>query len=325
MTEPLKLELSIPPEAAGKRLDKVLAELFPEYSRSCLQNWLKQGFITLDAAAGVAKQKVHGGEALRLDVPAGEPAQEEAAEDIGLDVVHEDADIIVINKPVGLVVHPAAGNRSGTLQNGLLHRFPELAGVPRAGLVHRLDKDTSGLLVVARNLRSHKSLVEQLQTRSMGREYDAIVQGVVISGGEVDAPVGRHPRDRLRMAVREGGREAVTHYRLLERFRAHSYLRIHLETGRTHQIRVHMAHIRKPLVGDPLYGGRLRLPPDCTPELAERLHAFRRQALHARRLELLHPATEELVEWSVELPEDMELLLRELRADARQAGQGRYA
>lgn len=320
MAEPLKLELRIPHEAAGKRLDKVLAELFPEYSRSCLQNWLKQGFITLDEAASLARHKVHGGEALRLDVPAGEPAAEDVAEDIGLVVVHEDADIIVINKPAGLVVHPAAGNRSGTLQNGLLHRYPELAAVPRAGLVHRLDKDTSGLLVVARNLRAHKSLVEQLQTRSMGREYDAIVQGVVISGGEVDEPIGRHARDRLRMAVREGGRESVTHYRLLERFRAHSYLRIHLETGRTHQIRVHMAHIRKPLVGDPLYGGRLRLPPDCAPELAERLHAFRRQALHARRIELLHPATEEPVEWSVELPEDMQLLLRDLRADAAQAG-----
>jgi 23S rRNA pseudouridine1911/1915/1917 synthase len=318
MTAALKVELRIPPAAAGKRLDKVLAELFPDYSRSCLQNWLKLGFITLDAAAGIAKQKVFGGEALRLDVPAGEPPAEDAAEDIPLEIVHEDADIIVLNKPPGLVVHPAAGNRGGTLQNGLLHRYPELSSVPRAGLVHRLDKDTSGLLVVARHLRAHKSLVEQLQTRSMGREYDAIVQGVLISGGDIDQPVGRHPRDRLRMSVREGGREAVTHYRLLERFRAHSYLRVQLETGRTHQIRVHMAHIRKPLVGDPLYGGRLRLPPEAAPELSERLHAFRRQALHARRLELLHPATEQPVEWSVALPADMQSLLDALRADARQ-------
>lgn len=322
MAEPLKIELQIPPEAAGKRLDKVLAELFPEYSRSCLQNWLKQGFITLDAGAGVAKYKVYGGESLRLDIPAGAPAQEEAPEDIALEIVHEDADIIVINKPPGLVVHPAAGNRSGTLQNGLLYRYPELAEVPRAGLVHRLDKDTSGLLVVARHLRAHKSLVDQLQARSMGREYDAIVQGVVISGGEIDQPVGRHPQDRLRMAVRQGGREAVTHYRLVERFRAHSHLRVQLETGRTHQIRVHMAHIRKPVVGDPLYGGRLKVPPEAIPQLAERLHAFRRQALHASRLELLHPATEEPVEWSVELPGDMQLLLEALREDSRRAGQG---
>ncbi|HEX5056813.1 MAG TPA: 23S rRNA pseudouridine(1911/1915/1917) synthase RluD [Gammaproteobacteria bacterium] len=321
MAEPLQIELQIPPEAAGKRLDKVLAELFPEYSRSCLQNWLKQGFITLDASAGIAKYKVYGGESLRLDVPAGAPAQEEAAEDIALEIVHEDADIIVINKPPGLVVHPAAGNRSGTLQNGLLYRYPELAEVPRAGLVHRLDKDTSGLLVVARHLRAHKSLVDQLQARSMGREYDAIVQGVVISGGEIDQPVGRHSHDRLRMAVREGGREAVTHYRLVERFRAHSHLRVQLETGRTHQIRVHMAHIRKPVVGDPLYGGRLKVPPEATPQLAERLHALRRQALHASRLELLHPATDEPVEWSVELPGDMQLLLEALRDDSRRAGQ----
>jgi 23S rRNA pseudouridine1911/1915/1917 synthase len=320
MTEHLKVELQIPDTAAGKRLDKVLAELFPEYSRSCLQNWMKQGFITLDAAAGIAKLKVRGGETLKLDIPAAEPPAEDAAEEIALDIVHEDADIIVINKPPGLVVHPAAGNRSGTLQNGLLHRYPELAAVPRAGLVHRLDKDTSGLLVVARHLRAHKSLVDQLQDRSMGREYDAIVQGVVISGGEIDQPIGRHPKDRLRMTVREGGRDAVTHYRLLERFRHHSHLRVQLETGRTHQIRVHLAHIRKPVVGDPLYGGRLRLPPDSTPVLFERLQAFRRQALHARRLELLHPATEEPVEWSVELPEDMRLLLEALRDDTKQAG-----
>jgi 23S rRNA pseudouridine1911/1915/1917 synthase len=323
MTEPLKVELQIPATAAGKRLDKVLAELFPEYSRSCLQNWVKQGFITLDADAGtgIGKLKVRGGEMLRMDIPAAEPPAEDAAEEIALDIVHEDADIIVINKPPGLVVHPAAGNRSGTLQNGLLHRYPELAAVPRAGLVHRLDKDTSGLLVVARHLRAHKSLVDQLQERSMGREYDAIVQGVVISGGEINEPIGRHTKDRLRMTVREGGREAVTHYRLEERFRKHSHLRVQLETGRTHQIRVHLAHIRKPVVGDPLYGGRLSIPRESTPQLAERLHAFRRQALHARRLELLHPATEEPVEWSAELPEDMQLLLEALREDTKQAGQ----
>jgi 23S rRNA pseudouridine1911/1915/1917 synthase len=322
MTEHLKIELQIPEEAAGKRLDKVLVELFPEYSRSCLQNWVKQGFITLDAAGELAKFKVRGGETLRLDIPVAAPPAEDAAEDIALDIVHEDEDIIVINKPPGLVVHPAAGNRSGTLQNGLLHRYPELSAVPRAGLVHRLDKDTSGLLVVARHLRAHKSLVDQLQERSMGREYDAIVQGTVISGGEISEPIGRHQKDRLRMTVREGGRDAVTHYRLVERFRKHSHLRVQLETGRTHQIRVHLAHIRKPVVGDPLYGGRLRIPRECTAELAERLHAFRRQALHARRLELLHPGTGEPVEWSAELPEDMELLLKALRKDSKTEGKG---
>jgi 23S rRNA pseudouridine1911/1915/1917 synthase len=319
MAEHLKLELTIPPMAAGKRLDKVLAELFPEYSRSCLQNWLKEGFITLDAASAQGKLKVYGGEALKLDVPVAEPPAEDAAEEIALDILHEDADIIVLNKPAGLVVHPAVGNRSGTLQNGLLHLYPELAAVPRAGLVHRLDKDTSGLLVVARHLRAHKSLVDQLQDRSMGREYDAIVQGAVISGGEINEPIGRHQKDRLRMSVREGGRDAVTHYRVVERFRNHSHLRVQLETGRTHQIRVHLAHIRKPVVGDPLYGGRLRQWRDCRPELSALLTAFKRQALHARRLEMLHPATDEPVEWSVEPPEDMQALLRELRADAQQA------
>jgi 23S rRNA pseudouridine1911/1915/1917 synthase len=322
MNESSNIELQVPQELAGTRLDKVLAELFPDYSRSCLQNWLKQGLVTLDAAVHPAKFKVRGGEKLLLNIPQEDVPQGAVAEAMPLQVVYEDESLIVINKPPGLVVHPAAGNPAGTLQNGLLHRYPELAQLPRAGLVHRLDKDTSGLLVIARNLRAHKSLVDQLQARSMGREYEAIVQGLVIAGGEINQPLGRHPQDRKRMAVREGGRTAVTHYRLLERFRQHSHLHVKLETGRTHQIRVHLAHIRKPVIGDPVYGGRLLIPTGSTPELAERLRSLKRQALHARRLRLEHPLRAESMEWEVELPEDMASLLEALRVDANQAIKG---
>jgi 23S rRNA pseudouridine1911/1915/1917 synthase len=236
-------------------------------------------------------------------------------------VIHEDSELIVVAKPAGMVVHPAAGNREGTLQNALLHRYPELVGLPRGGLVHRLDKDTSGLLVVARNLRAHKSLVDQLQARTVTRQYDAIVQGTLVAGGTVEAPLGRHPVDRKRMAVRRGdaggrgAKQAVTHYRIAEKFRQHTYLHVKLETGRTHQIRVHMAHLKKPLVGDPVYGSRMKVPRECTPRLRECLQTFRRQALHAARLGLNHPASGEPLEWRVEMPEDMQELLAALRED----------
>jgi 23S rRNA pseudouridine1911/1915/1917 synthase len=305
----------IPPEQAGQRLDKVLAGLFPEYSRGCLQNWLKQGFIRLDGALLQSKHKVRGGEELQMTVPDSELVGEVQAEPIALEVVYADSELIVIAKPVGLVVHPAVGNRAGTLQNALLHHYPELAGVPRSGIVHRLDKDTSGLLVVARSLRAHKNLVEQMQARTVSRQYDAIVQGTLISGGTVNEPIGRHPVDRKRMAVRQGGKDAITHYRIAEKFRHHTHLLVKLETGRTHQIRVHMAHIRKPLLGDQAYGGRLRLPPDCTEELRACLNNFKRQALHAGRLGLNHPLSGEALEWSVNMPDDMQQLLRALRED----------
>jgi 23S rRNA pseudouridine1911/1915/1917 synthase len=237
------------------------------------------------------------------------------AQDLPLDVVYADASILVINKPAGIVVHPAAGNQDGTLVNALLHYDPSLAEVPRAGIVHRLDKDTSGLLVVARTLQAQASLVRQLQARTVFREYVALVQGVLVAGGSVDAPLGRHPVDRKRMAVVGNGREAITHYRVNTRYRAHTLIDVKLETGRTHQIRVHMAHVGNPLVGDPVYGGRARLPKQATPELVAALQGFRRQALHARRLELEHPESGEWLGWEVPIPADFLDLLTLLEAD----------
>ncbi len=306
---------------AGRRLDQALADLFPDYSRSRLQQWLRSGRILLDGGPCRAKQRVIGGEKVVVD------AESQAdtgvyPQPIELDVRYRDDELLVINKPPGLVVHPAAGNPDGTLQNALLHLDPALAGVPRAGIVHRLDKDTSGLLVVARTLTAHKSLVEQLQQRSVQREYLAVVHGVLPAGGTIEAPVGRHPRDRLRMAVVESGKAAVTHFRVLERFRAHSLLRVRLETGRTHQIRVHMAWRHNPLVGDPLYGGRLRLPAGAGDEVKEALRAFHRQALHAMRLALVHPVSGETLSWEVDMPADMAALVAVLRADREAAEAG---
>jgi len=309
----------VPDELAGLRLDQALARLFPDYSRSRLVAWLKEGRIAVDGARWRARDKVLGGERIVLDVVL-EEAGDWQAEAIPLNIVYEDAHLIVIDKPAGLVVHPAAGNPSGTLLNALLHHDPALAKLPRAGIVHRLDKDTTGLLVVARSLPAQTSLVNQLQARSLLREYQAVVTGVLVTGGTVEAPIGRHPVQRKRMAVTPGGKPAVTHYRVVERFRAHTWVRCRLETGRTHQIRVHMAHIQHPLVGDPVYGGRLRLPPGCSEALAEVLRGFRRQALHAGRLGLIHPETGEEMEWTSPLPDDMRRLLDTLREDAATAG-----
>ncbi len=311
-TEPV--DCRIPPACAGMRLDQALAELLPDYSRSRLQQWLKAGQLQVDGQMRRPRDPVQGGErvhgALLLTVET--PA---TAQDIPLTVLYEDADLLIINKPAGLVAHPAAGNRDGTLVNALLHHAPELAALPRAGLVHRLDKDTSGLLVVARSLRAYTALVAQLQARAIEREYLAVVTGVPVAGGAVDAPIGRHPVDRQRMAVTAGGKPAVTHYRVLRRFRAHALLQVKLETGRTHQIRVHMAHIRLPLLGDPVYGGRLRVPPGAAAQCLEILQQFRRQALHARRLALTHPVTGEAQEWRAEPPADLAELIAALIED----------
>jgi 23S rRNA pseudouridine1911/1915/1917 synthase len=239
-----------------------------------------------------------------------------APETIALDVRYADAEVMVVNKPPGLVVHPGAGNPAGTLQNALLHLDGSLAGVPRAGIVHRLDKDTSGLMVVARTLRAHASLVAQLASRAMHRQYEALVYGRLIAGATIDAPIGRHPHDRLRQAVREDGRHAVTHYRVRERYRALSLIECRLETGRTHQIRVHLAHARHPIVGDPVYGGGLKLPRDADAALVDVLRGFRRQALHAERLEFAHPASGDPVIVTAERPTDMQALVDALRADA---------
>ena len=313
MGEIIKQMASVPDELGGRRLDQIAAECFPEFSRARLQEWIKQGSLQVNGSTRKPKEKLFGGEQLALSVEV-ENDDSWEAEDIPLNIVYEDDDIIVINKPAGLVVHPAAGNRTGTLLNGLLHHYPENASVPRAGIVHRLDKDTTGLMVVARNLAAHTDLVTQLQERSVSREYEAVVKGVLTAGGMVDAPIARHPHNRLRMAVVQGGKPSVTHYRVLKRYSDYSHVRLKLETGRTHQIRVHMSHQHYPLVGDDLYAGGLKLPKNCPEILEDKLREFRRQALHARKLGLIHPATDEYMEWEIPLPADFESLLETLEA-----------
>lgn len=314
MADVIQASLTIPDELAGQRLDQALAQLLPEYSRSRLQSWIKNGDLTVDDACWKVKDKLLGGEQIHLHATL-EPDSSWAPQPIQLDVIHEDDDVLVINKPVGLVVHPAAGHRDGTLLNAIVHHAPQSANLPRAGIVHRIDKETSGLLVIAKSLPAHTSLVNQMQAKSVFREYEAIAVGVMTGGGTVDAPIGRHPTQRIKMAVRQDGKEAVTHYRLITRYRHHTHIRVQLETGRTHQIRVHMAHIGYPLLGDPVYGGRLRLPKQATPRLAEALQQFRHQALHARRLGLEHPTTGEWLEWESPLPDDFNAMLSALADD----------
>jgi 23S rRNA pseudouridine1911/1915/1917 synthase len=306
----------IPASAAGRRFDQVLAELFPDYSRSRLTVWIKAGDALLDGATVAPRHIVRGGELVALNAqPQAQVAL--APEQIDLDIRYEDADLLVINKPAGLVVHPGAGQPAGTLQNALLHHDPKLAEIPRAGIVHRLDKDTSGLMVVARTLRAHTSLVEQLQARAVHRQYAAVVYGAMIAGGSVDAPIGRHPHDRIKQAIVEepAGKPAVTHYRVRERFRAHTLIECRLETGRTHQIRVHLAHVHHPLVGDKVYGGGLRLPKGATQQLGDTMRGFHRQALHAEKLEFAHPVSGDVVSVAAKHPADLESLIVALRSD----------
>lgn len=311
-TQCIDREGVIEAEQAGQRLDRALATLFSDFSRSQLQRWLDEGAVTVDGTQPRRRHRVAGGEAvhLRAQIPVEGPVEPEP---IPLDIVHEDTALLVVNKPPGLVVHPGAGNPDGTLQNALLHHDEALGALPRSGIVHRLDRDTSGLMVIARTHGAHHHLVEQLQARSMGRRYQALVAGDFTAGGRVAEPLGRHPTDRTRMAVRHDGRTAVTHYRIGERFPGHTLLRCSLETGRTHQIRVHLAHIRRPIVGDPVYGGRLRLPPGADEAITEALRGFRRQALHAETLTLTHPETGETMTWTAPLPADFEALLAALR------------
>lgn len=312
MAEHFHFSGQIPPEYAAWRLDQALAELLPEHSRARLQAWIKSGHLTLNGQACRPKDKVRFGDQVDLDVTLTPQALHDA-QAIALDIVYEDEDILVLNKAAGLVVHPAAGHASGTLLNALLHQCPQLDTVPRAGIVHRLDKDTSGLMVVAKHVRAQTHLVEQLQARTMKREYYAFVYGSLISGGTVDAPMGRHPQQRKKMAVVAQGKPARTHYRVLERFAAHTWVKCQLESGRTHQIRVHMAHVHHPLIGDPLYLGRLKLPAGASVALKEHLRTFPRQALHAYQLGLVHPRTGEMCSWQAPMPEDMQLLLAALR------------
>ncbi len=309
--------LRVDADLAGLRLDQALAQRWPGLSRSRLQRWIEGGQVQVDGAPRRCRDKVWGGEEVRLEA-ALEAIGSDAPEAIPLRLVYEDGQILVIDKPAGLVVHPAAGNPGGTLLNALLHHAPALAALPRAGIVHRLDKDTSGLLVVAKTLQAHRSLVEQLRRRSVHREYRALVVGELVAGGQVDAPIGRHPTQRTQMAVVAGGRAAVTRYRVLERYPGHSLLAVELETGRTHQIRVHLAHQRHPLVGDRTYGVRPRPPKGCDPGLTVALQQFPRQALHAIRLGLEHPESGEHLEWEVPMAPDLESLLDLFRREGAQ-------
>ncbi|HET6433327.1 23S rRNA pseudouridine(1911/1915/1917) synthase RluD [Dyella sp.] len=317
----IRHEAAVPLSAAGRRFDQTVAEMFPDYSRSRLAGWIKAGAITLDGVTAPPRQLLKGGEQVRLEAELAVEVTT-SAEAIALDIVHEDEHLLVLNKPAGLVVHPGAGNPAGTLLNALLHHDPLLAELPRGGIVHRLDKDTSGLMVVAKTLATHTALVDMLSRHDVERQYEALVLGTLVAGGTVDAPIGRHMGDRLRQAVRdeEDGKRAVTHYRVRERFRAHTLVQCNLETGRTHQIRVHMGHIHHPLVGDPLYGGGLRLPKGAGEGLVLALRAFRRQALHAERLAFVHPANDEPMAFEAARPADFAALIAAVRADTEERG-----
>ena len=307
------LNIVIPDRLIGQRIDSALATMLPDYSRSKITAWVRSGKALVNDKAFKAKEKVLGGEVVALSIIQ-EKSNAWLGEDIPIDVVYEDDDIIVLNKPVGLVTHPGAGNWTGTLANALLHYEPALATLDRAGIVHRLDKNTSGLMVVARSELAQKNLVEQLQTHVVSREYSAIVYGHMISGGSVDAPIGRDPKDRIRQAVVEEGegKEAVTHYRVIDRFKHHTHVKCILETGRTHQIRVHMSHIEHPLIADPMYGGKIRFPKKAEEALKDVLKGFNRQALHAKKLTLMHPISGEEMSWKAPLPKDLDDLLKAL-------------
>ncbi len=295
----------------GLRLDQALAELCSEYSRSRLKNWLNSGHILIDGESKRPRDKVMGGELIAIN-PVADTSLDIKAEAIKLDIIYEDASILVVNKPAGLVVHPAAGNWDGTLQNALLHHDADLEGLPRAGLVHRIDKETSGLLMVAKNLTAHKTLVDQLQAREFEREYLTVVRGYMTAGGTIDEPLARHPTERKKYAVKMGGKEAMTHYRVAKRFAKHTLLKVKLETGRTHQIRVHMSHINHPIVGDQVYGGRYKPIAGASELLSETLRGFKRQALHAARLGVVHPETGENISWECDMPADMRHLVEVL-------------
>ena len=315
MTERIQQQATVPQELDNDRLDQVAAKLFPDYSRSRLQGWIKKGDLLVDGQQLRPRDKVREGVELSIDT---EPEQAVGWEpqDIDLDIIYEDEHILVLNKPAGLVVHPAAGHADGTLVNALLAHAPEMAQLPRGGIVHRLDMETSGIMVAAKSLLAHQDLVAQLQERTVKREYVAVCIGVMTGGGTVDEPIGRHPKQRKKMAVLVvGGKPAITHYRVIKRYGHHTQIAVNLETGRTHQIRVHMAHKHYPLVGDPTYGGRPRIPKGASDELIAALRGFPRQALHARALGLFHPETGEEVHFECPLPEDIKGLLSVLETE----------
>ena len=317
MAEIIQHRDTVPESCLGKRFDQTLAEMFPDYSRSRLKEWILAGHVTVDdVVVDVPREKMFGGELIAINTEV-EAEVRFKAQDLPLNIVYEDDDILVINKPAGFVVHPGAGNPDGTVLNALLHHCPQLDVVPRAGIVHRLDKDTTGLMVVAKTIAAQTNLVESLQAREITREYEAIASGIMTAGGLVDEPIGRHATKRTHMAVTFSGRPSVTHYRVMEKFRLHTRLRLRLETGRTHQIRVHMAHITHSLVGDPVYGGRPRPPKNASEELRDLLRQFKRQALHAAMLSLYHPITGVQMTWHADVPEDMVALAEMLRTDKK--------
>ena len=307
-----QLNIIIPDRLIGQRIDSALASMLPDYSRSKITTWVRLGSALINGKTFKPKEKVLGGEIVKLSIKM-EKTNDWVAENIPLNIVFEDADIIIINKPVGLVTHPGAGNWTGTLANALLHYDPLLANLDRAGIVHRLDKNTSGLMVVARSELAQKNLVEQLQTHSVSREYSALVYGHMISGGVIDEPIGRNPKDRIKQAVVEEGKHAITHYRVIDRFAHHTHVKAILETGRTHQIRVHMSHIGHPLIADPMYGGKIRFPKKADETLKEALKSCKRQALHSKKLTLTHPISAVKMSWKVPLPEDMQMLVKILQ------------
>lgn len=316
MSEMLQLDGLIPDESIGLRLDQALAQLFPDYSRGQLTKWIKAGHVLVDNQKAMRpRDAVSGGERILITATIEIVDETWTAEKIQLDIIHEDDDVMIINKPAGMVVHPGAGNQHGTLVNALLNHAPQLETIPRAGIVHRIDKGTTGLLMIAKTLPAHNSLVSQLQERSVQREYQAIALGVLTAGGTIDEPIGRHHIDRKRMAVTNSGKPSITHYRVEQRFQAHTHIRCKLETGRTHQIRVHMAHIRHPLLGDSVYGGRFKFPKGVSEQCREAVKGFNRQALHAGLLGFIHPKTEQEVSWQVDMPEDMRNMLALLAQD----------
>jgi len=306
---------SIPDSLSGQRLDQALARMFPEYSRSRLKTWILDGQVRVDNREMRPRDPVMGGDQVMLN-PMPEACITSEPESMSLNIALEDEDLLVINKPAGLVVHPGAGNPTGTLMNGLLHHAPALRRLPRAGIIHRLDKDTTGLLLVGKTLEAHTALVRALAEREISRQYLAVCNGVLTGGGTIDEPIARHPVNRLKMCVLEDGKPAVTHYRVIDRFRAHTYVRVDLETGRTHQIRVHFTYRRHPLLGDPVYGGRMQLPAGESEALVSAIRGFRRQALHASRLEFRHPRNGKLIELDCDLPEDMQHLFETLVLDS---------
>ncbi|QHA69815.1 23S rRNA pseudouridine(1911/1915/1917) synthase RluD [Proteus mirabilis] len=318
MSQQIRLNATVADSQLGQRLDQALAELFPDYSRSRIKEWILDNRVQVnDKIINKPKEKMLGGEKIEVDALIEEDVRWEP-QNIPLNIVYEDDDILVINKPRDLVVHPGAGNPDGTVLNALLYRYPEIVNVPRAGIVHRLDKDTTGLMVVAKTVPAQTHLVEALQRREITREYEAVATGRMTAGGLVNEPISRHPTKRTHMAVHPMGKPAVTHYRVMEHFRAHTRLRLRLETGRTHQIRVHMVHIHHPLIGDQLYGGRPRPLKGASEEFRETLRRFDRQALHATMLRLYHPITGIEMEWHAPLPDDMVELIRVLKVDAEQ-------